>query len=89
MLAHAAGEFCRLRLCGKYIALHLAERDWAARQASIGVKNRVIGILPALIDKTRPGLRPIFDKTVIVCVAKTIAPMQSCLDIWPNRGNRR
>ncbi len=45
-------------------------------------------ILPALIDEAHSGLPRIFDKPVPIRVAKPIDPLQSRLDIWPDRGDR-
>jgi len=57
-------EFRGMRLCGKYIALDLTKRDRPTRQCTIGVKDGIVGVLPALIDETRFSLPRVFDKAV-------------------------
>src|SRR5271157_973428 len=56
ILAHAMRELSCVRLRGKHIALHFTKRDRPARQCAVGVKDRIVGILPALIDQARSGL---------------------------------
>src|ERR1700730_2758167 len=77
ILAQAMREFRGMRLVPEHIALHFAKRDRPFGQRAIGVKDRIIRILPALIDKAGPGLPRIFDKAVSIGVAERVDPLQS------------
>jgi len=88
ILAHAMREFRGMRLGPEHVALHFAKRDRPFGQRAIGVENRIIRILPALIDKARRVLPRIFDKAVSIRVAERVDPLQSRVDIRPDRGDR-
>ena len=70
-------------LCREDIALHLAKGDGAARKRTVGVENRVLGILPALIDQTHVVGALIFDEAVTVGVTRPVDPAQRRFDIGP------
>src|ERR1700730_19450582 len=53
ILAPAMREFRGMCLGPEHIALHFAKRDRPFGQRAIGVKDRIIRILPALIYKAR------------------------------------
>jgi hypothetical protein len=70
-------EFRGMRLCGKYIALDLTKRDRPTRQFAIGVKDRIAGVLPALIDETGFSLLSVFDRSMPIRITK-------CIDLESN-----
>src|ERR1700730_15717937 len=88
ILAHAMRKFRGMRLGPEHIALHFAKRDRPFGECAIGMKDRIKRILPALIDKARGVLPRIFDKAVSIRVAERVDPLQSRLDIRPDRGDR-
>src|ERR1019366_1315992 len=88
IFAHAMRELRRMNLRGKHIALHFAKRDRPFRQLAAGVKDRIIGILPALINKARSRLPRIFNEAVPIRIAKVGDPLQSRLDIRPDGSDR-
>src|SRR5580700_12191219 len=63
-------------LRGKDVALDLRERDVTFGQSAVGMKNRIVGILPTLICETAFGRTPIFDKTVLIRIAAAVDPVQ-------------
>src|ERR1700730_9407764 len=75
IFAHAMREFRGMRLGPEHVALHFAKRDRPFGQRATGVENRIIRILPALIDKARRVLPRIFDKAVSIRVAKRVDPL--------------
>ena len=65
------------------ISLHFAQSDGRFSQLSIGMKNRISGILPALLNQTFIGMRSVFHEAVAIGVAVTVDPFQSKPDVRP------
>src|SRR5690606_38903280 len=65
------------------IGLHLDHRDRAARKGTVGVKDGIAAVLPALIGKAtlRPAM--IFHEAVAVAVAMALDPAEGGLDVRP------
>src|SRR5579859_728507 len=62
------------KLACEYIALHFGKRDIAFGETAIGVEDRVIGILPALIAQAGIGRALVFDKAVAIGIARPLDP---------------
>src|SRR5690606_5933085 len=56
------------------IGLHLAERDRALRQRTVGMKDGIVAVLPALVGEAPGGLPEIFDEAVAVAIAVALDP---------------
>ena len=65
------------------VALHLAERDRPLRYRAIGVKDRVVEVLPALVDQARFVGAVIFDEAVAIGIARPVDPAQRRFDVRP------
>src|SRR5690606_31747949 len=65
------------------IALHFAQRDAALGPASVGMKDGIDGILPALIDEPAIARALIFDEAIAIAVAIPVDPGKRRLDIRP------
>ena len=63
--------------------MHFRERDRALRQATVGVEDRVVGILPALVGETLLGGTIVFDEAIAVGIARAIDPGEGGLDRRP------
>ncbi len=87
-LAKPQRATCRQALGGIHIALHFGERDITRGQTAVGVKDRVVGILPALIGQALLGRAPVLDEAVPVGIAWPVDPAQCCLDRRPQLGER-
>ena len=70
------------------VALHLAERDRALRDRAVGVEDRVVGILPALIDQTLLVGAVILDEAVAIGIARPVDPAQRRFDVGPELAQR-
>ena len=70
-------------LGGEDVTLHLGKRDRAFRKLAVGMEDRVVGILPALIGEPLLGRALIFDEAVAVGVAGTVDPAKRGLDRRP------
>jgi len=66
-------------LAGKHVALDFSKRDVALRKASVGMKNGVVGILPALVGDALLGGTPILDKSITIGIAGAIAIVMALL----------
>src|SRR6478672_8204071 len=85
-ILHAAkplGTTRRQELGAVDVALHLRQRDRAFRQMSVGVEDRVLRILPALVGEALLSGAVIFDEAVVVGVAGAIDPGERGLDGGP------
>src|SRR5208282_5114715 len=65
------------------VALHLRQRDRRACKLAVVMKDRVSGILPALVVKAARGFAHIFDVTVAVAIAPSFDPLDSPYDVGP------
>ena len=61
-------------LGSEYVSLNLAQGDGTFRQRAVGVKNRVVGIFPALLDQAIFGMTRLFHKAVPVTIATIVDP---------------
>ncbi len=73
----------RQLLGGEHIALHLRKRDVALGELSVGMEDRVVRILPALIGEPCSVSALIFDKAVLVGIAGAVDPCERGLDRGP------
>ena len=62
----AAASARRAALGGVDVALHLAQRDRAFGERAVGVEDRVVRILPALLDQARSASARVLDEAVAV-----------------------
>src|SRR3954451_19977182 len=76
-------------LGGKDVTLHLGQREIAFRELAIGMEDRVVGILPALVGEALFRSALIFDEAVLVGVTGAVDPGQPRLDGRPQVGQRR
>ncbi len=81
--AHPARAARDHRLCGKDVALDLGQRDVALGKATVGVEDRVVGILPTLVGQAQLAGAAIFDETVAIRVAQPVDPAERRLDGRP------
>src|SRR5260370_15746158 len=65
------------------IALHLAERDRRIGEPAVGVKDRIRGVLPALVDETAHRFAAILDESLVVDVAVSLHPQHRGPDVGP------
>src|SRR5918996_4086678 len=65
------------------IALDLDERDRPLGQGAVGVEDRIVAVLPALIDQPLTCPPAILDEAVAVTVAVLVDPSERRLDIGP------
>jgi hypothetical protein len=86
--SQAPGAARRQPLAGKDISLNLRQRDVALGELSIGMEDRVEGILPALVGKPLLGGALVFDETVLVGIAGPVDPLQRRFDRRPQLGQR-
>ena len=86
--SQAPGAARRQPLAGKDIPLNLRQRDVALGELPIGMKDRVEGILPALVGKPLLGSALILDESVLVGIAGAVDPLQRRLDRRPQLGQR-
>ena len=70
-----------------HVALYLGQRDFAFRQATVGMEDRIVRILPSLIGKTLLGGAHVLDETVAVGIAWAVDPIERRLDVRPQRGD--
>ena len=68
---------------GVGVGLHLDQRDRAAGERAVGVEDRVVAVLPALVDQAVGVLPAVLDEAVAVAVAVDLDPGQRRLDVGP------
>ena len=68
---------------GEDVALDLAQRDRALGERSIGVEDRVVRVLPALLHQAGRLLPGVLDEAVVVRVRRAVDPGQRGLDVRP------
>ena len=59
-----------------HIALHLTEGDRPHCEAPVGVRDRILAILPTLIQEPLRRLAAVFDKAVAVAITEALDPAQ-------------
>ncbi len=77
------GEMSHRVECRARIRLHFDECDRTVGEAAIGVEDRIVAVLPALIGETAIGLALIVQQTVTVLVADTRDPLCRALQRRP------
>src|SRR6266576_1133868 len=82
-------QFGRRQLGSVKVALHFAQSDWSFGRRTVGVENRIMRVLPTLMDETEFRLASVFHETVAIDVAIMIDPCKRALDVRPNRLNER
>ncbi len=70
--SHAQGAARGQLFGGKHIALNFGQRDITLRELTVGMEDRVVGILPALVGEPLFGGALIFDKAVLIGVAGAV-----------------
>ena len=78
----------RQLFAGEHIALHFGKRDIAFGKTAIGVKDRVVGILPALIGQPLFRGALILDEAVAVRITGPVDPAQRRFDRRPQLDQR-
>ena len=68
-------------LGGKHVALNLGERDRAFGGAAVGMEDRVVGVLPALVGEALLGLAAVFDEAIPVGIADVPSIQRSAASI--------
>src|SRR5579863_9705316 len=71
------------------VALHFDERDRALGQFAIRMENRIVTVLPALVDQTFFRPATIFDKAVTIAIAVNVDPVERRLYLRPKRADSR
>ena len=74
--AKRGGEVRGSAARGKHVALDLAQRDGALGEAPVGMEDRVVGVLPALLDEAGRKLPGVLDESVAVRVGRSVDPGQ-------------
>src|SRR4029079_8813019 len=65
------------------IGLHLDQRDWTARHAPVAMEDRIVAVLPALVDQAILVHAAVLDEAIAIAIAAGIDPMQGGLEIGP------
>ena len=65
------------------VTLHFGKRDRTFRQTAVGVKDRVLRILPALVGEALLGRAVILDEAVAVGISRAVDPRQRGFDRRP------
>ena len=87
----AAEHACRASgktLGGIDIALHFDERDRALGEPSVRMKDCILRVLPALVDKALLGRALILDKAVAILIGRSVDPGERRLDMRPEGAQR-
>ena len=67
------------------IGLHLHERDRPFGQPSIGMRDCIVTVLPALVAQAILVSTAIFEEAVTIAIACIFDPCASCLEVGPQR----
>jgi hypothetical protein len=70
---------------GEGITLHLEHRDRADRKAAVGVKDRILAVLPGLVGKAGRFAPGIVEKSVAIGIAGAVDPRHGGLQRRPER----
>src|SRR5271154_1159244 len=71
-------------LGGVYIGLHLAESDGSFYQPAVVVEDRILRILPALLEQAGLRLSRILDEAIAIDIPEVIDPIKSCANVGPD-----
>ena len=85
--AQSARQASGVALGGEHVALHFAQRDRALGQLAVGVEDRVLRVLPALVAEAALAPGGVLDETVAVAVAVVVDPAQRRLQVRPDRAD--
>ena len=69
-----SAQTSRRQLRGINVSLHFTERDGRFRNRSVGMKNRIVRILPTLLHQPFGTMPPVFHKTVFVGISEFVDP---------------
>ena len=72
----------------EHVGLHLAQRDRPRGAGAVGVEDRIVAVLPALIDEALLVGAVVFHEAVAVGVAELVDPGQRRLDVRPDGADR-
>src|SRR6266496_6063674 len=89
IIAEELSQFGRRQLGSVNVALHFAQSDWSFGGRAVSVENRIVRVLPTLMDETEFRPTSIFHEAVAIDVAIMIDPCERALDVRPNRLNER
>src|ERR1700759_1821989 len=70
--------------CAPGICLRFANRDGTGCERTVCMKDCVIGIFPALMDKTVVRAAAVFEESIPITIAVFFHPQERRLDIWPD-----
>src|SRR5437867_1408736 len=87
IIAEELSQFGGRQLGSVNVALHFAQSDWSFGGRPVGVENRIVRVLPTLMDETEFRHASIFHEAVAIGVAIMIDPCERALDVRPNRLN--
>ena len=88
-LAERIGELCGADARVIHVRLHFAERDRRVGQRAVGVEDRILRILPPLLNQANRRTSGIFDEAVAVAIAVAVDPIKGALDVWPESPEKR
>ena len=86
-VAQQPGDQRRAAPRGVDVALELAERDRSVGEPAIGVKHRIVRVLPALVHEAFGRLPRVLDEAVGVEVAVALDPVDGGGDARPEGGD--
>src|SRR4029078_6712083 len=69
IITEELSQFGRCQLGGVNVTLNFAQSDWSFGGRAVRVENRIVGVLPTLMDETEFRLASIFHKAVAINVA--------------------
>src|SRR5205823_8275502 len=87
VIADTSGQSRCRELGSIYVALHLAQSDGAFGRLAVRMKDRVMRILPALVDQPMVRATCILYESILVAIAVAIDPGESAHNIGPNRAS--
>src|ERR1700730_8786010 len=82
-VAEAGRDIRDIHIGGIHVALHFGEGDRRNGQFTIGMRNRIVGILPTLICQPARRLAYVFDVAVAVRIAPSLYPFKRAFHVWP------
>ena len=73
----------RRKLRGIHIPLHFTQCNGRLGNSSVIMKDRIVGVLPALLHQAFMRVAAVFHEAVAVHIAIFIDPFQRPFDVWP------
>src|SRR5438094_4946600 len=71
------------------VALHFAQRDRSLGRRAVRVENRIVRVLPTLVDKTEFRPASVFHEAVSIDIAVMVNPSECTFDVRPNTLDER